>query len=381
MPTVTDPGAVAASEDFQYNHVETSGGETPGAADDTIITVSRVADDGETIIVGELALSHSPDEPMAMSVADMVLHLTTLTAALQAETVKIADGMIEQNKDVIREKSAERIEKFKEVERLLDKLETKRKRQELIGWGVVAAGVLLTVATMGTAGPIMVSLMVVGTAASITSQSLSSAGVYEKLAEDDPTAHKALYYGLMSVQIACSLGCMGVGVYKAATAAGQAGLQAGANTVKAANTAAQTGKAMANASNAAQMADDAVSGVAKMADILRNTERIAQLEKAARVLTRTGVVINTGASGAQMVNGVEAAFLTRTYNTTQATLVEINKTTTMHMSMLQELTDKMYEMLATILGIQSAASECESKVHSTNIEVISNVGVNTAGMS
>ena len=93
-------------------------------------------------------------------------------------------------------------------------------------------GVIVTGATLGTAGPAGAALAIASLALITTNFALSEGHVYEHM---DPDAAKGLQYGLLITGMVCGLGAGGVGALSnltssattASTAVGEAALEGG----------------------------------------------------------------------------------------------------------------------------------------------------------
>ena len=442
MTTITETVPSLAHKGLQFN-VEPFGGQekagaVKGSAGDRVVTFSRVNAEGQAQVLGQIVFNHSPAKPMPMSIDDMMLQLSNLSSSLQGETVKIAEGMIDHNRDTIRQKNEARAKMFDKIERMERKMERQQKAGETWGWIGATAGVLITAASLGSLGPIAATCMIVGTGIGLGNQIATSLGAYEDLAKKDPKGAEALSYSLMALQIAFSLAGMAAAVKSAKTVAesgtqmASQGAKAGGNTAKVASesaeAAAQAGSSMSGASSSSQMADDLVKGISDVArsankgqqvaddavdvgqaagqgaakqagsagknavdgasDGASNSSNIAQNLKDAKSvermhniekgLSKTGYALQFAAAVGKTEQDIEVAILGHDTTDARATLADIQKTLTVQKSFMDEITEALAQMYAELQNAAKAPSEILSKLNGAKMTAISNMGTNTA---
>ncbi|MEM9618035.1 MAG: hypothetical protein AAF936_08755 [Pseudomonadota bacterium] len=263
MPSVTDPTLSSPKDDAQYSSNAVGDNREAGAADgkpgEQVLTLERRAQNGQSSIVGTLTVRHAPQKPAPMSLTEMMLQLSNLADTLQGERVKISDGMIENNKDLIERRSEDRQKMFDKIEHMQKKMKRQQKSAETWGWIGAAAGALITAASMGSLGPVAASCMILSTGIGLGNQIATSAGAYDELAKSDPTAAKVLNYSMFALQIALSLGG-----FAAAAKSGAAVLEGGEELAKGgANAASDASKAASGASKAANVANEAAEASGK----------------------------------------------------------------------------------------------------------------------
>ena len=316
MPSVTDPSLSSPSDSVRYN-AETIGenwkpGAVGGKPGERALTLERRSEGVEGNVIGALTVNHAPQQPRPMSLTEMMLHLTNMADALQGERVKISDGMIENNKNLIERKSEEREKMFDKIERMQRKMKRQQKSAETWGWIGTAAGVLITAASMGSLGPIAATCMILSTGVGLGNQIATSAGAYDKLGKNDPDAAKALNYSMFALQIALSLGgfaaasrsatTLAEGGEEIAKGATNAAAKAGGGASKAANIAGETaeaagksGSAMSGASSSQQMADDLVKGISDTSRALSKGSDVAdEAVDAGQTAARSGANQSSG---------------------------------------------------------------------------------------
>ena len=283
MPSVSDPALSPLNSGAQYNSGALSDNRKPdavgGKPGEQVLMIERRAEGGQSSVIGTLTVNHAPQQPRPMSLTEMMLQLSVMSDALQGERLKISDGMIDNNKDLIEKRSEDREKMFDKIERMQKKMKQQQKSAETWGWIGTAAGVLITAASMGSLGPVAAGCMALSAGIGLGNQIATSAGAYDKLAKNDPDAAKALNYSMFALQIALSLGgfaaasrsattVAGEGAEEAAKGAMKAATKAGGGAAKAGNIAGETaeaagksGSAMSQATSSQQMADDLVKGV------------------------------------------------------------------------------------------------------------------------
>ena len=283
MPPVSDPALSPLNSGAQYSSDAISDNRKPdavgGKPGEQVLTIERRAQGGQSGVIGTLTVSHAPQQPRPMSLTEMMLQLSAMSDALQNERVKISDGMIDNSKKLIEQRSEDREKMFDKIERMQKKMKEQQKSAETWGWIGTAAGVLITAASMGSLGPIAATCMVLSTGIGLGNQIATSAGAYDKLAKSDPDAAKALNYSMFALQIALSLGGFAAASRSATTAASEGAEEAAKGAVnaagkagggaskagnmagEAAEAAGKSGSAMSQASSSQQMADDLVKGV------------------------------------------------------------------------------------------------------------------------
>lgn len=442
MPSITEVVPSSADRGLQFN-VEPVGGQVKAGAvkgngSSQILTVERKTEGGQSQFLAQITFDHSPAKPMPMSIDDMMLQLANLSASLQGETVKIAEGMINHNRDTIRQNSEDRVKMFDKLQKMERKMEKQQKNAELWGWVGTTAGVLVTFASMGSMGPLAAACMAAGTTIGLGNQIATSAGLYESLSKKDPTAAQVLNYSMFALQIAFSLAGTVAAANSAKTVAeggaelASQGAKAGGNAAKvareSAEAAAQTGSSMSGASSSSQMADDLVKGIsdvarsankgqqftdealdagqaagqgaakqisgsgknavdgasdsavdnANIAKNLKDAQFIEKMEKTEQALSRTGYTLQIAAAVGKTEQDVETAILGHDATDSRAKLVKIQKNLTLQQSLMNEITEALAQMYGELQNAAKAPSEMLSKLNTGRMSVISNIGTNTA---
>ncbi|MEM8985387.1 MAG: hypothetical protein AAGC95_01570 [Pseudomonadota bacterium] len=433
MPSITDPSLSTQNVDTGYNAETISNSNKFGVGRDApgeqVLTIEHRQEGGERSVIGTLAVNHAPQAPRPMSLTEMMLQLTTMADALQGERVKISDGMIENDKDLIEQRSEDREKMFDKVERMQKKMKAQQKSAETWGWIGTAAGALITAASMGSLGPVAASCMILSTGVGLGNQIATSAGAYDKLSKDDPEAAKALNYSMFAIQIALSLGGLvaasrsataltegGEEIAKGATKAGSGASKSVDVADKTAEVAGKTGSSMSGASSSQQMADDLVQGLsdasrvlvknrqaadeavdvgqaaaksangasggaangAKTADKLSKADKFEVAEAFGNKASRMGHAMEGVATTKQTVDKVNIAVLSGASINTNADLQKVNRDLTLQRSLLNELVARLSDQVTQAKEATKAAMESQNKLHNASISVASNLGANTS---
>ena len=446
MPSISDTASPRLDDGLQYSI--SSAGDNPkagtvkGAVGRQVFQLGRKADSGESQVLARLVLQHAPEQPTPMSITDMMLHLSAMTSTLQGQTVKIAETMIDHNRNMIEKKNDERVKMMEKVQKMQEKIEKQQKSAETWGWIGTIAGAVITAASLGSLGPVAATCMLLGTGIGIGNQIATSTGAYDRLAKSDPDAAKALNYSMFALQITLSLVGVGAAMKSGATVlqgGGEVAAKSGAETAaksganiagEAANAAGKSGTAMTGATSSQQMADDLVRGVsdvsrsvsksqqavdqavdagqvagrsganqasgagakaadgsvgsgAKNANIGDNADDLAKIEKMERFernASRVGHVMQGTVGLNKMADDIELAVLGSRATNTRADLQHISRTVTFQQSVLNEIVDGLSSMIEQIQSSASAAMEAESKIYAAKMTVASNISANTSAV-
>lgn len=364
----------------------------------------------------KFSVTHTLQAPLPMSVNDMMLQLSNLSATLQGESVKLTEGMIEHNKDMIEKKSEERAKMFEKLHKMQRKLEKQQKSAEILGWVGVGASVLITAASVGSLSGLAAACLIGSTTIGFGNQVATSAGLYDALGKANPDAAKGVNYTMMALQIVLSLGGFAAASKSASTLADEgmeAGLQAGkasANSSQAAKMAGETaeaagktGSSMSGASSSQQMADDLVDGMSNISRSIKNGQQaaddvvdgaskssnaVSKLDEEALIdaadgfqghLSRVGHAMEATVGVKKTADGIEQSILKSNSINTNAKLQSIRKTITMQHSFMSEFVSTLAKMIEQMDSSYTAASEAQSKFNNARMTAAANISANTSG--